>query len=143
VGSCGGAIVLQPDPFAQKHIRQAPIIPSHGSPEAGGDARNGGPLRKWRRGGGSCRRSARNHRANDERTDHHDRDDNIDNDGRGSGDPDEHRDDDYPCRDHDDGALDNYRLVTASESDSYSRSPSWGERVRCAIPERATRASAS
>jgi hypothetical protein len=134
--------------LAKKHVRQPPIIPSHGSPEADGDARNGGPLRKWSCGGGSCRRSAHNDRANDERTDHHDRDDDIDDDEYGNGDYDEHGDDDYHCGDHDDdggGAadLDNYRLVSASEGDSYSRSPSWGKSVRCAVREGASGASAS
>jgi len=126
-------------------VRQAPIIRSRGSPEADGDTRNRGPLREWSCGGGSCRRSTHDDRANDERTDDHDRD-NIDNDEHGSGDDDEHGDDDYPCRDHADigGAdLNDCRLVTASEGGSYSRSPSWGERVRCAVRERATGASAS
>jgi hypothetical protein len=122
--------------------------PVHGSPEADGDARNGGPLRKWSCGGGSCRRPAYNGRANDERTDHYDRDDNIDNDEHRNGDYDEHGDDDYHCGDHDDGGggaadLDNYRLVSASEGDSYSRSPSWGKSVRCAVREGASGASAS
>lgn len=104
--------------------------PVGGSPEPDGDTRNGGPLRKRScRGGGSCRRSAHNDRANDERTDHHGHDDNIDNDQHGS-DHDEHGDDDHSCGDHNGAAdLDNYRLITASADDSYSRSPSWGERV--------------
>ncbi len=63
----------------------------------------------------------------------------------GRRDYDEHGDDDHHCGDHEAGAadLDNYRLVTASEGDSYSRSPSWGECVRCAVRERASGASAS
>jgi hypothetical protein len=113
-----------PSRGVQKYVRRAPIIPSRGSPEADGDARNGGPLREWSCGGGSRRRSAHNDRANDERIDHHDGNDNIDNDQHGSGDHDEHGDDEHPCGDHDDGAadLDHSRLVTASEGDSYSRS---------------------
>jgi hypothetical protein len=138
VGRCSGAIVLQP--IARKEARSTSADnPVRGSPETDGDACNGGPLRKRSRGGGACRRSASNDRANDEYIAHHDRDhdDDIDNDERG--------DDDYPCGDHDDddgGAdLSDYRLITVSEGDS--RSPSWGERVRCAVRERATGASAS
>jgi hypothetical protein len=94
----------------QKHVRQAPIIPSHGPPEADGDARNGDHLRKWSCGGGSCRRPAYNDRANDERTNHYGRDDRIDDEHRngdyehGDDDYDEHGDDDYRCGNHgDDG----------------------------------------
>ena len=142
MGSCAGDTC---SPIACTEARSTSADnPVHGSPEADGDARNGGPLRKWSCGGGSCRRPAYNDRANDERTDHLDRADNIDNDEHGSGDYDEHGDDDdYPCGDHDDADLDNYRRVTASEGDSHSRSPSWGERVGCAVREHATGASAA
>ena len=131
--------------LARKQIRLAPIIPSDGSPEADGDPRNRGPLRKRScRGDSSCRRSADNDRANDEHGDNdHGGDD--DHDEHRDDDRDEHGDDDYPCGDHDDGAadFDNSRLVTASEDDSYSRSPSWSERGRYAVWERSTDASAS
>jgi hypothetical protein len=66
----------------------------------------------------------------------------VDDDEHGDDGCDEHGDDDYPCGDHDGAELDNYRLVAASEEDSYSRSPSWSERVRYTICERSTGASA-
>jgi hypothetical protein len=108
------------------------------------NARSSGAFRKWSCSGScSCRRSAHNHRANDERTDHYDHNDNIDNDEHGSDDYDEHGDDDYACgdRDDDDANLDNSRLITASEGGSYSRSSTWGELARGAVRERATDAS--
>ncbi len=100
--------------------------PVGGSPEADGDTRNGGPLRKRScRGVGPCGRSAHNDRANDEHRDN-DYDGNDDHDEHRDDDHDERGGDDYPCGDHDNGAadVDNNRLVTASEGSSYSRCPS-------------------
>jgi hypothetical protein len=104
--------------LAQKQIRRAPIITSHGSQEADGDARNDGPLREWSCCGGSCRLSADDDRANDEHGDNgYDGDD--DHDEHGDDDHDEHGGDDYPCGDHDGAAdVDYNRLVTASAGDS-------------------------
>jgi hypothetical protein len=94
--------------------------PDHGSSESDSDTRNGGPLRKWSCGSRSCRRPAYSDRADDERTDHYDRNDSIDNDEHGSDDDDQHGDDDYACGNRDDD-LDNSRLVTASEGGSCER----------------------
>ena len=124
----------------KRFARCSPIIPSHGSPDAHGDTRNGTALRKRRCGGDSCWRPADNDRANDERTNHLNRVYSVDDD--------EHRDDcdddgdDNLCGDYDDAGCAEFPLVTASEDDSYSRSSSWSERVRYAIWERSTGASA-